>query len=76
MDGPGQDYEERTILRWQSPASEGSLYQRKGSIGDSSHHYSPSALSSSTGITLPEVHNTVTVSARLVPSPDLSRACL
>ena len=76
MDGPGQHCEERTILRWQSPASEGSLYQRKGSIGDSSHHYSPSALSSSTGIILPEVHNTVTVSARLVASPDLSQACL
>ena len=29
MDGPGQDCKERTILRWQSPVSEGSLYQRR-----------------------------------------------
>ena len=29
MDGPNQDCKGRTILRWQSPVSEGFLYQRR-----------------------------------------------
>ena len=77
MDPAMQDYEERTMhIEMAKPCWGGYLYYRKGAIGDSSHHYSPSELSSSTGVTLPEVHNTVTVSARLVASPNLPQACL